>query len=438
MSVDLLLKNGTVIIDGIETTRSVAVKSSKIEGLYDPGNEPSAQKVIDCDGLYVLPGAIDIHVHLRDLGESHKEDYATGTMAAAAGGVTTVVDMPNSVPPILSMNDLKEKIASALEKRFVNVGFYAGIPKNPADFDSSMVPHILGMKEYPHSPLAKGATSAHERLCGCMDISRKHGLPLLFHPDSSKPGSRAETLDAYFDLHSCESEVKSIQQFLDAQKEVGGHLHVCHVSCATGIRLIGKHRAEQSVTAETTPHHLLLSSNQFPNTDGTAKMLPPLRSSYDNSSLRQALCGRCTIDCVVSDHAPHTEQEKHSAFLKASSGIPGLETIVPLMLTEVLEGRLSWVDYLRCCCSAPAWVLQIPAKGVLSKHYDADITVVEKTDTVIHGADFQSKAKITPFEGRRVLAHPVVTIVGGEPVYDHGKFLVGHGTAGRVPVRARR
>jgi dihydroorotase-like cyclic amidohydrolase len=167
-------------------------------------------------------------------------------------------------------------------------------------------------------------------------------------------------------------------------------------------------------------------------------MLPPLRSSYDNKSLRQALCGRCTIDCVVSDHAPHTEQEKHAPFLKAASGIPGLETIVPLMLTEVFEGRLSWVDYLRCCCSAPAWVLQIPAKGILSKQYDADITVVEKAETVIHGADFQSKAKITPFEGQLVLAHPVMTVVGGELVYDHGKFLVGHGTAGRVPVRARR
>jgi len=438
MSVDRLLKNGTVILDGLETVRSIAVKSGKIEGLYVPGSEPTAQEVIGCDGLYVLPGAIDIHVHLRDLGESHKEDYATGTMAAAAGGVTTVVDMPNSVPPTLKMNDLEEKIANALEKRFVNVGFYAGIPKDPADFDSAMIPHILGMKEYPHSPLVKGAISTHERLCECMSISCKHGLPLLFHPDSSKPGSTAETLEAYFDLHKCESEVKSIQQFLDAQKEVGGHLHVCHVSCATGIRLIGKHRAEESLTAETTPHHLLLSSNQFPNTDGAAKMLPPLRSSYDNRSLRLALRGQCAIDCIVSDHAPHTEQEKRAPFLRAASGIPGLETTVPLMLTEVLEGRLSWVDYLRCCCSAPAWVLQIPAKGVLSRHYDADITVVEKTDAVIHGADFQSKAKITPFEGRHVQARPVMTIVGGETVYSHGKFLVGRGTAGTVPVRARR
>jgi dihydroorotase len=438
MSVDLLLKNGIVIVDGRETTRSVAVKSGKVEGVYVPGSEPSAHETVPCDGSYVLPGAIDIHVHLRDLSQSDKEDYATGTMAAAAGGVTTVVDMPNSVPPVLTMGDLDDKIASAEEKRFVNIGFYAGIPKDPAEFDQAMVPHILGMKEYPHAPLVKGATSSPQRLCGCMKISHDHGLPLLFHPDSSKPDAIAEDMDTYFDLHSCDSEVKSIQQFLDAQEKVRGRLHVCHVSCATAIRLIGKHRAEESLTAETTPHHLLLSSNQFPNKDGTAKMLPPLRSSYDNRSLRLALRGQCAIDCVVSDHAPHTEKEKLAPFLKAASGIPGLETTVPLMLTEVFEGRLSWVDYLRCCCSAPAWILQIRAKGVLTRHYDADIVVVEKQERVIRGADFYSKARVTPFEGRHVSALPIMTIVGGKTVYSHGKFLVGQGTAGRVPVRATR
>jgi dihydroorotase (multifunctional complex type) len=438
MSVDLLLKNGTVIVDGKETTRSLGVKAGKIEGFYVVGSEPDAHEITDCSGLYVLPGAIDIHVHLRDLGQSNKEDYMTGTRAAAAGGVTTVVDMPNSDPPVLTLRVLEEKITSAQEKRFVNVGFYAGVPKKAADFDASITPNILGVKEYPHSPLAQGTRTGRQRALDCMRICFELDLPLLFHPDSSKPGAASEDLNDFLALHSCDSEVKSIRQFLGVHSEIGGRLHVCHVSCESAARLIGEHRAEKSLTAEVTPHHLLLAGSDFIDSDGTAKVLPPLRTRQDCDWLRHALCGQCSIDCVVSDHAPHTEQEKLAPFLKAASGMSGLETLVPLMLTEVFDGRLSWVDYLRCCCSAPAWVLRIGNKGVLTKGYDADITVVQREETVIRGADFQSKAKITPFEGRRVLARPVMTVVGGELVYSYGKFMVGQGTAGRVPVKATR
>lgn len=432
MAVDLVLKDGIVIVNDRETILSLAIDSGKIEGFYKHGEEPESKRNIDCRGLYILPGLIDMHVHLRDLDQSEKEDYETGTMAAAAGGITTVVDMPNSKPPVLTRKILDQKIASATEKRFVNVGFYAGVGKI---FDASMVPDILGLKVYPHSPLLNGMNYDIKRIRECFQLANKHNLPLLFHPDSSTKDEKPETREEFFLIHSCESEVNSLQAFLDAKVEYEARLHVCHVSCAATARLILEHRAEHTLTAEVTPHHIFLSGDNFSHDDGVAKVLPPLRSPYDSRMLAQALCKKCAIDCVVSDHAPHTISDKTAPFLEAASGISGLETTLPLVLTEVFEGRISWVDFLRCCCSGPAMILGIPSKGILAEGYDADIVLVRRQEWYISGTDFYSKAKLTPFEGRRVLAKPVTTIVGGEVVYHEGRFMVGPGIAGRVPIR---
>jgi dihydroorotase (multifunctional complex type) len=432
MTIDLVLKDGIIIVNDSETIKSVVIDSGKIEGFYTHGEEPECKKTIDCRGLYIIPGLIDMHVHLRDLEQSEKEDYESGTKAAAAGGITTVVDMPNSKPPVLTRKILDQKIENASHNRFVNVGFYAGIGKI---FDASMVPDILGLKVYPHSPLLYGVQYNKKRIKECFQLANKHNLPLLFHPDSSTKDDVPKTREEFFHIHSCENEVNSLQAFLDAKEEYEARLHVCHVSCAATTRLILEHRAEHTLTAEVTPHHMLLSGDAFPHNDGTAKMLPPLRSPYDTEMLSHALCVKCAIDCVASDHAPHTASEKTAPFLEAASGIPGLETTLPLMLTEVFEGRMSWIDFLRSCCSGPAMILGLPSKGILAEGYDADIVIVRRQQWDISGSDFHSKAKITPFEGRRVLAKPITTIVGGQIVYHDGEFKVGAGIAGTVPVQ---
>ncbi|MHA1959166.1 MAG: dihydroorotase [Candidatus Thorarchaeota archaeon] len=434
MGIDLLLANGFAILEGREVIRSVGIDADKIEGIYAPGSEPSSNDSIDCEKKYILPGAIDAHVHLRDLNLSYKEDFLTGTMAAAAGGVTTVVDMPNSDPPTISRESLDKKIGIVQEKRYVNVGFFSGIEWDAEGFDSRLRRDVLGVKVYPHSPLTEGTSYTPSRIRDCMRISVEQDLPILLHPDSSDATVKPKDIDEFFLQHSCESEIEALRRFLLAQSVVGGRLHVCHVSCATTARTIQENRAEMNLTAEVCPHHLLLSSGDFSHASGIAKVLPPLRSPYDASTLRNAL-RMCTIDIVVSDHAPHSENEKELPFMDASSGIPGLETTVPIMLTEVFEGRLSWVEYLRCCCSGPARVFGIPNKGVLSEGYDADVVVVSREDYLISKDSFFSKARVNPFEGKRVCARPVLTIVGGKVVYDDGKFVVGQGNAGRVPVR---
>ncbi|UCE11656.1 MAG: dihydroorotase family protein [Candidatus Thorarchaeota archaeon] len=434
MTIDLLLANGFVILEGREVVRSVGIDAGRIEGIYESGAKPKSAESIDCAQKYILPGTIDTHVHLRDLNLEYKEDFLTGTMAAAAGGVTTVVDMPNSDPPTLTRSTLDKKISEAEEKRYVNIGFFAGIQWGKQGFDVSLSHDILGVKVYPHSPLKEEVSYTPSRIRECMKISVEHDLPILIHPDSSDAKKKPADADEFFQQHSCESEVESLRRFLLGQSVVGGRLHVCHVSCATTVRTIEENRAEMSLTAEVCPHHMFLSSGEFTHNDGRAKALPPLRSPYDASILRNAL-KMCTIDIVVSDHAPHTVEEKKLPFMEAPSGIAGLETTVPILLTEVFEGRMSWVEYLRCCCSGPARVFGIANKGVLSKGFDADITVVSREEYSLSSNSFLSKAKMTPFEGRRVQAKPVLTIVGGEVVYDNGKIVMARGTAGRVPVR---
>ncbi|MHA2423444.1 MAG: dihydroorotase [Candidatus Thorarchaeota archaeon] len=384
MSVDLLLKYGTVIVEGKEFQRGVGIKTGKIAGIYKLGEEPEAATVINCKGRYVLPGAIDIHVHLRDLNQSDKEDYITGTRAAAAGGITTVVDMPNSDPPILDRESLNAKIQSARAGRYVNVGFYAGIPNEISEFNSGIAKDILGLKIYPHSPLSEGTIYDNKRIIECMELAYDMGLPLMVHPDASEPNTIPDSIERFFKIHSCQSEYDSVRMLIDEfhrlEKEV--HLHICHVSCATAARYITKNRAEERLTAEVTPHHLLLTGANFSHEDGSAKMLPPLRSPYDNEALRDLL-SKCGVDIIATDHAPHTPDEKLTPFLMASSGIPGLETMIPLMLTEVFEGRLSWVEYLRVCSSGPARILGLTGKGVLSDGYDADIAIVAKEEWTI-------------------------------------------------------
>ncbi len=435
MAVDMVLKDGIFIENGRETVRSVAIEAGKIEGIYKHGDEPRHRDSIDCRGLYILPGLIDIHVHLRDLKESDKEDYETGTMAAAAGGVTTVVDMPNSDPPVLDKKTLDEKIARARELRYVNVGFYSGIPSIIEKLDVQMIRDILGLKVYPHAPLDKDTKYTRERIRECTRLAVASDIPLLFHPDLPASMKAPKNMEEFFLAHSCEDEVKSVQSFIDAKVEYEARLHVCHVSCATTARLIQENRAEDTLTAEVTPHHLFLSGGDFPHDDGLAKMLPPLRSPYDNKMLMEGLRQTCAIDCVASDHAPHKKWEKTAPFLKASSGIPGLETTLPLMLTEVFEKRLSWIDYLRVCSSAPARILGLETKGILTPGYDADIVLARIQEGTITGENFFSKAKITPFEGRRVLARVVTTIVGGVVVFDNDEFVTGPGIAGKVPVQ---
>ncbi len=435
VSVDLLLRNGIVIIQGKEVVRSVAIQTGKIDGIYEAGKEPPSESTIDCKEKYILPGVIDIHVHLRDLEQAEKEDYSSGTKAAAAGGVTTVVDMPNSQPPTISREVLDRKIERAKNQRYVNIGFYSGLPEDLSTLTEKIGKDVVGLKAYPHSPLANGVIYNEDRIRESLKLAHSLNLPLMFHPDATHPKTRANSIEDFFEIHSCESEVVSISNFIEAHRQIGGRLHVCHVSCASAAELIVTNRAEERLTAEVTPHHLFLSGDDFSHEDGLAKMLPPLRSQFDAAMLKGTLC-QCGIDIVASDHAPHKSDEKKSPFLKASSGIPGLETLLPLILTEVFEDRIPWVEYLRMCSSGPANILGLVGKGVLSKGFDADIVVVSKETWNIQGSAFHSKAKYTPFEGREVKARPVITIVGGQVVQEEGKFSVGPGNIGTVPVRA--
>ncbi len=434
MGVDLILKNGWAVLDDGGHRLSVAITGGRIDGLYAPGNEPHAHETIDCEGLYLLPGAIDMHVHMRDLEQSEKEDYGSGTRAAAAGGVTSVVDMPNSQPPALTAECIALKTERAREDGYVNVGFYGGVPEPVSEFEHEMTRDILGLKVYPHSPLVRGVVYDHVRIERCVRLAASLGLPLLFHPDVTMHEDDDTSAEGFSRRHSCSSEHSAVRQFTAAQQEVGGRLHVCHVSCASVVQAVQYAKCTGDVTAEVTPHHLLLNRLETKPDNGISKVLPPLRLPADNAALYYGLKQQI-IDCVASDHAPHTAEEKRAPFERASSGIPGLETMVPLIASEVFSGRLSWGDYLGICCKAPARILGLERKGALARGCDADIVAIRREEWTIRGDRFYSKSRLTPFEGRRVLARPVLTIVGGEVVFRDGRFETEPGTAGVVPLR---
>ncbi|MCF2135696.1 MAG: dihydroorotase family protein [Candidatus Thorarchaeota archaeon] len=423
-----------MIQQGTPVIRSVGITGRKIQGIYQSGLEPTAQESIDCKGQYILPGMIDIHVHMRDLNQTAKEDYESGSRAAAAGGVTTVVDMPNSRPPVLDRDVLQEKIERARSMNIVNIGFYAGVPEDATSFDSEMVSDILGVKVYPHAPLTNTIYNS-SRIKECLEISHRFSIPLLVHPDVPNDSTEPKTIEEFMKLHNCTKEALAVQRVVDAIHQVGGTLHVCHISCATAAEIVSKEKTQIPITGEVTPHHLFLNKEMFDFSDGTAKMLPPLRDPTNTKRLWTFLLQDNGIDTIGSDHAPHTMSEKKEAFLKASSGIPGLETSVPLLLTAVFEGKLPWETYLRACCQRPTEIVGIQGKGQLKPGFDADIVVVAQEEYKIEGSRFFSKAKVTPFEGTLVRARPVITITEGTIVYRDGDISVDPGTVGTVPVR---
>ncbi|MHA1771388.1 MAG: dihydroorotase [Candidatus Thorarchaeota archaeon] len=434
MGIDLLLRNGFVIQQGTPVIRSVGITGKRIQGIYRKDQEPTAHNIIDCKNQYILPGMVDIHVHMRDLNQTAKENYRSGSRAAAAGGVTTVVDMPNSNPPVLDTEVLQKKIKQAKRLSIVNMGFYTGIPEDTTSFDPKMIRDILGIKVYPHAPLTNVSYDS-KRIRECFRISHKYRIPILIHPDMPNDSTTPKTKEEFMRLHSCAKESLAVQRFVDAAHQIGGSLHVCHISCTSAAEIVSRERTRISITGEVTPHHLFLNNEMFDFSDGTAKMLPPLRNSEIVKKLWNFLLQDNGIDTIGSDHAPHTMHEKKEAFMKAPSGIPGLETSVPLLLTAVFERKLPWNTYLRACCQRPIEIVGIKGKGQLKPGFDADIVVVAQEEYKIKGSRFFSKAKITPFEGMQVKARPVMTIVEGEIVYKRGEIIAEPGTVGTVPVR---
>lgn len=367
-----------------------------------------ADRVIDCTGLLVLPGATDMHVHMRGKSQSAKENWETGTKSALAGGVTVVVDQPNTVPPITAPEVLRSRVFEAQEHALCHFAINSGVTRE-TPLQAMWAAGAMAFGEIFFAPSSYGDAVTLQDLSDGLDTIHMLGGLATIHAEKVAPG-RDTTLESHDQIRSAAGELHAVRAVHQANRR-GCQLHFCHLSTAASVDA-----ATGSV--EATPHHLFLSREMFGNTDTKAKVNPPLRCGRE----RKELFSRWKrIDVIASDHAPHTETEKREPFPHAPSGIPGIETMVPLLLAAVLEKSILLPDVIAKTSTNPAMVLGIPPAG-FAQGCRGDFAIFPKHAVRIDPDTLHSRCGWTPFEGLKGV-FPTRVIMGGSVVYDGGEFF---------------
>ena len=443
MRADLNLVNLKVHTGELLIEAGISIRDGKIVKVAKTPNLPEAEETVDCGGLLAIPGPIDVHVHLRDMELSYKEDFYTGTCAAAAGGFTTVLDMPNTKPPTDSPEKLAEKVERARRSVVVNVGFYAIPPLDGQTVRELVSRGAVAFKVNLCKRWTDWDTGSQENLVRAFRMISEAGRPVAVHAEEGSIVSEAEerlrssgrsgVMD-YLEAHPDRAEFRAVRRVIQATLSSGARTHVCHVSTVWAVEALSRaKRFRVPVTCEVTPHHLFLTSKDLERIGTKAIVDPPLRSEVDVEALWRAL-REGVVDVVASDHAPHAEWEKVGDVWEVSPGFPGLETTLPLMLDAVNRGLVELDVVVRALCVRPAEIFGLVGKGRIREGYDADLVLVDMDGWWrVDPSEFHSKAKYSPFEGWRLMGVPVKTIVGGVVVAE-GREVVGKPGSGRVLV----
>ncbi|MEK7371400.1 MAG: dihydroorotase [candidate division NC10 bacterium] len=420
----LLIRQGRVVdpASGIDGVQDVLVVDGRI-GKVGPGlRAPQGTQVIDAAGKVVCPGFIDIHVHLREPGFEYKETVASGTRAAAAGGFTAVACMANTVP----VNDNRAVtdyiLAKARVEGVVRVYAIGAVTRGLRGEDLAEMAEQAEAGCVAFSDDGRCVTNAalYRR---AMEYALPFGTPLISHAEDchlAHGGVMHEgfvSTDLGLTGQPAAAEDVMVARDIVLAELTGAHVHIAHLSTAGAVRLVrdGKARGVR-VTAEVTPHHLLLTDEAVRDYDPNTKMQPPLRSTRDVEAVLEGLLDG-TIDCVATDHAPHALSEKEGEFAEAASGVVGLETAVPLLLDRLVRpGRLDLSTFVARMSSGPARVLGLPG-GSLAPGAAADITILDlERPFTVDPAAFHSRSRNTPFRGVTGTGAPIMTIVGGTVV----------------------
>lgn len=379
--------------------------------------------IIDASGYHILPGVIDAHVHLRDPGATHKEDFATGTRAALAGGVTTILDMPNNPTPTTTRETLEAKQKIAREKAVCDFGLFVGATTENARLEFRDW-RAVGVKLYMGA--TTGGLLVTDFDTTFRHFTAPHQLPIVVHAEDNE-SLKFFASDSSRMRHSAKrpplSASLAVARAIAIAGETGRHLHIAHLSTAHEIEWVKQAKSRGvSVSCEVTPHHLFLSTDDEARLGAFGIVNPPLRSPDDVRVLWENLAH---VDMFATDHAPHTIEEKQSS--KPPSGMPGLETMLPLLLNAAHEKRLTLQDIARMTSRNPARIFNLKSKGEIAEGFDADLIFVQLDEEYVLQKPWQTKCNWSPFEGTRVRGKMAQVFLRGRQVMAHGKLLAERG-----------
>lgn len=438
----VLLPSGEIV------PREVMLSGGSIAAIGTQLEVPEGTQVIDGSGCTLLPGVIDAHVHLREPGLEHKEDLLSATCACAKGGVTSFLEMPNTLPLTTTQAVLTDKLAIAAAKSLVNYGFFISVTAENLDdlrtaepacgievFVDSEVSFEAGSKMNAEAS-SEASLEASSKAIG-RSINTIEALAPIFATGDRLIAVHAENQartfarrqqfagetapETHTKIQDSEVALSATRQVLSLSKQYQRRLHILQVSTAEEANLLRGDKPSW-VSAEVTPHHLLLDISAYKKLGTLAQTNPPLRYPRDREILWQALKDG-VIDFVASDHAPHTLDEKAKGYLNAPSGLPGVETALPLMLTQTMENRATVAEVANWMSTAVARAYNIPNKGLIGPGFDADLVLVDlSTYRPVLREELLTKCGWSPFEGWNLTGWPVVTIVGGQVVYDRGRI----------------
>jgi dihydroorotase len=421
---EYLFRNGTVVNQDGLGTHDIAVRDGRIAAIGDI-DPRRAGKVIDCTGLHILPGVVDTQVHFREPGAEQKEDLETGSRGAVLGGVTGVFEMPNTNPTTTTPEALADKIARGRNRMHCDFAFWVGgTRENVADIpDLERLPGAAGIKVFIGSSTGNLLVADDEGIASILSKTRRRAA---FHSEDEMRLEARKPLRVEGDPSShpvWRDEIAAMQateRLVSIARRTGARIHVLHISTAEEIDYLALHK--DVATAEATPHHLTLSSDDYARLGTLLQMNPPIRNAHHRDGIWKGI-SQGIIDVLGSDHAPHTLEEKAKTYPASPSGMTGVQTLVPIMLDHVNAGRLTLERLVDLTSAGPARIFGIARKGRIAVGYDADMTIVDmKRRETITNQWIASRAAWTPYDGKRVIGWPVGTIVRGRRVMWEGEL----------------
>ncbi len=425
-----LFKNGVILQENGEfLKRDVLVVNGKISVIAETIIDQEA-KLIELEGKLLSPGFIDVHVHLREPGGEHKETIETGTKAAARGGFTTIAAMPNTRPVPDTIEHLQSLNKKIEDTALVNVLPYASITIRQAGEEQTDFEALKNNGAFAFTDDGVGVQSA-EMMYKAMQKAAELNVSIVAHCEENTLIQKGCVHEGKFSKENGLNGIPSICESVQIARDVllaeatGCHYHVCHISTKESVRVVrDAKKAGINVTAEVSPHHLILCEDDIPGLDTNFKMNPPLRGAIDRESLIEGLLDG-TIDMIATDHAPHTEEEKAQGMQLAPFGIVGLETAFPLLNTHFVQtGKMTLQQLLNFMTSKPAEVFKLN-RGKIEVGAVADLTVIDlELEEEIDSTNFLSKGKNTPFNGWNCKGWPVMTMVNGKLVYEREEVTV--------------